>query len=120
MKKKLEDIVIVMNVDLDQVAVAKEDIPLGCELEHEGKLIKIKNLVKSGHRFALVDIKEGEFVRQYGYPFGQSKGIVQGESITVSNIKNVLPQTNLKDFKDPGETSFKAQYLNNTILGYIR
>jgi len=120
MKKKLEDIVIVMNVDLDQVAVAKEDIPLGCELEHEGKLIKIKNLVKSGHRFALVDIKEGEFVRQYGYPFGQSKGIVQGESITVSNIKNVLPQTNLKDFKEPGETTFKAQYLNKTFLGYIR
>ena len=120
MKKKLEDIAIVMNVDLDQVAVAKEDIPLGCELEHEGKLIKIKNLVKSGHRFALVDIKEGEFVRQYGYPFGQSKGIVQGELITVSNIKNVLPQTNLKDFKEPGETTFKAQYLNKTFLGYIR
>jgi len=120
MKKKLEDIAIVMNVDLDQVAVAKEDIPLGCELEHEGKLIKIKNLVKSGHRFALVDIKEGEFVRQYGYPFGQSEGIVQGESITVSNIKNVLPQTNLKDFKEPGETTFKAQYLNKTFLGYIR
>ena len=120
MKKKLEDIAIVMNVDLDQVAVAKEDIPLGCELEHEGKLIKIKNLVKSGHRFALVDIKEGEFVRQYGYPFGQSEGIVQGESITVSNIKKVLPQTNLKDFKEPGETTFKAQYLNKTFLGYIR
>lgn len=119
-KKKLEDIAIVMNVDLDNVAVAKENIPLGCELEYKGGLIKVNNLIKQGHRFALIDIKEGEFVRQYGYPFGQSKGIVQGESITVSNIKNVVPRTNLKDFTEPGETTFKAQYLNKTFLGYIR
>ena len=119
-KKKLEDIAIVMNSKLDQVAVAKEDIPLGCELEYKGEPIKTKNLVKKGHRFALVDIKEGEFVRQYGYPFGQSKGIAQGEPITVSNIKNVLPQMDLKDFKAPNETTFKAQYLNKTFLGYIR
>lgn len=119
-KKKLEDIAIVMNADFDHVAVAKENISLAYELEYKGEFIKIKNLVKKGHRFALVDIKEGEFVRQYGYPFGQSNGIAQGEPITVSNIKNVLPQTDLKDFKAPGETTFKAQYLNKTFLGYIR
>src|SRR3990167_10142710 len=88
-----------MNVDLDNVAVVKEIIPMACELEYKGKFIKINNLIKQGHRFALVDIKEGEFVRQYGYPFGQSKGISKGEPITVANVKNVLPQTNLKDFK---------------------
>ena len=119
-KKKLEDIAIVMNVDLDNVAVAKENIPMGCELEYKGKFIKINNLIKQGHRFALVDIKEGEFVRQYGYPFGQSKGIVQGESITVSNIKNVLPEINRKDFKEPCEITFRPQYLNKTFLGYVR
>ena len=119
-KKKLEDIAIVMNVDLDNVAVVKEIIPMACELEYKGKFIKINNLIKQGHRFALVDIKEGEFVRQYGYPFGQSKGISKGEPITVANVKNVLPQTNLKDFKEPGETTFKAQYLEKTFLGYIR
>ncbi len=119
-KKKLEDIAIIMNVDLDNVAVAKEDIPLGYELEYKGKFIKINNLIKQGHRFALVDIKEGEFVRQYGYPFGQSKSISKGEPITVANIKNVLPQMCLKDFKAPGETTFKAQYLEKTFLGYVR
>jgi len=119
-KKKLEDIAIVMNVDLDNVAVVKEIIPMACELEYKGKFIKINNLIKQGHRFALVDIKEGEFVRQYGYPFGQSKGIVQGESITVSNIKNVLPEINRKDFKEPCEITFRPQYLNKTFLGYVR
>jgi len=120
MKKKLEDIAIIMNTDLDNVAVAKENIPLGCELEYKGTFIKINNLIKQGHRFALIDIKEGEFVRQYGYPFGQSKSISKGEPITVANIKNVLPQMCLKDFKAPGETTFKAQYLNKTFLGYVR
>ena len=119
-KKKLEDIAIVMNADLDQVAVAREDIQPGCELEYKGWHIKIYSLVKKGHRFALIDIKEGEFVRQYGYPFGQSKGISKGEPITVSNIKNVLPEINPKNFKEPCETTFKAQYLNKTFLGYIR
>jgi len=120
MKKKLEDIAIVMNADLDHVAVAKENIPMGCELEYKGKFIKINNLIKQGHRFALVDIKEYEFVRQYGYPFGQSKGILKGEPITVANIKNMLPQTNIKDFKGPEETTFKSQYLEKTFLGYVR
>jgi len=120
MKKKLEDIAIIMNTDLDNVAIAKEDISQSYELEYRGGLIKIKNLIKQGHRFALVDIKEGEFVRQYGYPFGQSRGIGKGELITVSNIKNVLPEINRKDFKEPCEITFRPQYLNKTFLGHVR
>ena len=57
-KKKLEDFAIVMNADLDNIAVAKKNILPACELEYEGKFIKINNLIKQGHRFALIDIKK--------------------------------------------------------------
>jgi len=119
-KKKLEDIAIVMNSKLDQVAVARENIQPNCELEYKDDIIKINSLIKKGHRFALEDIKEGEFVRQYGYPFGQSSGISSGEPITISNIKNILPEVSPKDFKEPASTSFKRQYLDKTFLGYVR
>lgn len=119
-KKKLEDIAIVTSANSDQVAVAKEDILSGSVLKFKGNTIEIKNLIKKGERFALVDIKKGEFVRQYGYPFGQSKGISKGELISVSNIKNVLPEINLKNFNEPPKTKFKEKYVNKRFLGYRR
>ena len=120
MKKKLEDVAVVMNSDIDQAAIAKEDISSGTILEFNGNIIKIKSLIKKRHRFALVDIKEGEFIRQYGYPFAQSKGILKGESISLTNIKNVLPEVNLANYREPGETNYKERYLNKTFLGYNR
>ena len=94
----LEDVAMIMNPELDQVAIAKENIPSGYHLKYKGDSIVIETLIEKGHRFALVDIKKGEFVRQYGYPFGQSNGILKGESITSVNVDNVLPEIDLKNF----------------------
>lgn len=120
MKKKLEDVAVVMNLDVDHVAVAKEDISIGTLLEYNSDIIKIKNLIKKGHRFALVDIKEGEFIKQYGYPFAQSKGIQKGELVSILNIKNILPEVDLKNYKEPDETKLQKKYLKKTFLGYKR
>ncbi|HKZ72182.1 MAG TPA: SAF domain-containing protein, partial [Nitrospirota bacterium] len=98
-KVRLEDVAIIMNPEIDQAAVAREDIPSGTVLDFQGELIEIRSFIRKAHRFALHDIREGEFVRQYGYPFGQSKGISRGELITAININNVLPETDLEDFK---------------------
>lgn len=119
-KRKIEEVAIIIDSNLDQVAVAKEDIHPRSILEFNGSTIEIKSLIKKGHRFALTDIKEEEFVRQYGYPFGQSKGILKGDLISVSNIQNVLPEVNLKSYKQPDETNRQEQYLNKTFLGYKR
>lgn len=116
----IEDIAIISNVNSDQIAVAKEDICSGTILEFNGDKIKIRNLIRKGQRFALTDIKEGEFVKQYGYPFGQSIGILKGELISTTNIKNVLPNVDLKSYKKPNVTKFKEQYINKTFLGYKR
>jgi len=116
----LEDVAIIMDSQSDQVGIAKEDIPSGTNLKYNGSLIEIKDFIKAGHRFAVADIKEGEFVRQYGYPFGQSKGILKGEAITSMNIDNVLPEIDLKDFSGPCKTTFEEKYLNRTFSGFIR
>lgn len=118
MVEKIEKVAIIMNEKLDQVAVAKTDIPIGAILKTNGNSIMIRDTIKRGHRFALRDIKRGEFVRQYGYAFGQSKGILKGELITVSKIKSVLPKVDLKTYKKPGKTVFNKKYLNKTFLGY--
>ena len=116
----LEDVAIIMDSQSDQAGIAKEDIPSGTNLKYNGSLIEIKDFIKAGHRFAVADIKEGEFVRQYGYPFGQSKGILKGEAITSMNIDNVLPEIDLKDFSGPCKTTFEEKYLNRTFSGFIR
>ena len=120
MRKKLEDVAVVMNSDVDHVAVAKEDVSSGAILEYNGDIIKMKNLIKKGHRFALIDIKEGEFIRQYGYPFAQSKGILRGELIARTNIKHIVPQVDLNTYKMPCETPLQERYLKRTFSGYHR
>lgn len=117
---QFDDIALVMNAVSDQVAVAKEEIPAGMNVAFGDDIIKMKTTVKTGHRFALADIKQGEYVRQFGYPFGRSKGVLKGEVISLSNIDNTLPVTDLKDFTPPGDTLYLDQFLSKEFLGYIR
>lgn len=118
--KKLEDVAIVMNPDLDHVAVAKTDVLAGTVIEYKGKAIKIRKLIKQGHRFALTDINKTEFIRQYGYPFAKSKGILRGDLISISNIANEIPETDLKSYKKPPKTKLQKRYLEKHFLGYVR
>lgn len=118
--KKIEEVAIIINLDVDCVAVAKEDIPKSIVLKFNGIPLRIKTLIKRGERFALRDIRKGEFVKQYGYPFAQSKGILKGELISCSNIKNILPWTGLKKYKKPPQAKLKQDYLNKIFLGFSR
>lgn len=119
--RKLQELAIVLNPELDQVAVAKEDIPAGTVLESNRSAVKTAVMIKKGHRFALSDIKDGEFIRQYGFPFAQSKGISRGDLIETSNIRNVLPAgKDGADYREPKETILKPEYSAMTFLGYGR
>ena len=117
---RLEDFAIVINADVDQVAVAKKDIPVDFLLEYRSEKIKIKDLIQKGQRFALRDMEKGEFIRQYGHVFGQSKGILKGELISIANIQNILPEVRTGEHGKQGETEFKEEYLNRTFSGYGR
>lgn len=109
-----------MDLETDQVAIAKKDIPAGRDLVLNGTLVTLKDTIKQGHRFAVYNIKKGEYVRQYGYPFGRSKGIKKGELISQQNLENILPEVGLKDFNKPKNRVFQKRFLDKNFKGYIR
>ena len=76
----------------DNVAVIKQETWPGLELVlPDGRSLKVPATVPPGHRIAICDIPEGEFVRQYGQPIGTSLGIKSGEQITHHNMSNDVP-----------------------------
>ncbi|HZM98225.1 MAG TPA: hypothetical protein VFB70_02475, partial [Pyrinomonadaceae bacterium] len=48
-------------------------------------------VIPPGHRFAIRDIRAGEFVLQFGQPIGTSLGIREGEQITHDNMSDDVP-----------------------------
>ncbi len=116
----LREFAVIINPGLDNVAVAKKDIPKNTCFRYGAGLIRIKDLIKKGERFALRSIKRGEYIRQYGYPFGQSMGIREGVLINIRNVRNTLPQVRIKNYRSPPPTRLIRKYLDMTFLGYNR
>jgi altronate hydrolase len=65
----------------DNVAVAKVAVPRGTLVQVGSTTVEVLDDVSPGHRFALMAIPEGDFVRQYGQPIGTSKGVAPGALI---------------------------------------
>lgn len=117
--KKLTGLAIIMDPS-DQVAVAKENLAAATRLEFHDDVMEMKSSVRRGQRFAICDIPAGEYVRQFGFPFGRSKGIAKGEIISRTNIDDVVPEVSQKDFTAPGATAYQERLLQKTFLGYWR
>ncbi|HZI60433.1 MAG TPA: altronate dehydratase family protein [Pyrinomonadaceae bacterium] len=76
----------------DNVAVVKKATSPGLELLlPDESSIEVRAAVPPGHRFATKDIRDGEFVLQFGQPIGTSLGIQQGEQITHDNMTDEVP-----------------------------
>src|SRR5437773_387299 len=87
----LSQYAIIVNPN-DNVAVVKNETAKGLFIELPGhKILSIKQTIPPGHRFALREIPDGEFVRQYGQPIGTSRGIEAGEWITHDNMTDEVP-----------------------------
>ena len=56
-----------------------------------GRKVTLTGAVTPGHRFATRAIPEGTFVLQYGQPIGTSRGIAEGDPITLRNMSNEVP-----------------------------
>lgn len=110
----------------DNVAVAKNDIGKDTVIQLNGAKIPVEDVIPKGHRFSLSDIKKGDFVLQYGYPFGLSKGVKRGQII---NKRNVGAYSN-NGFESLANEIFKANrtvqkdkqrnntQINRTFRGY--
>jgi len=104
----------------DPVAIAKEVIPADTQLEIGGVAVTIKTSISKGHRFTLRDIPAGEYITQFGYPFAQSKGVAQGELLTVENTLPKIPENCSTAFSTPPVTVHKPEYASMTFQGYRR
>jgi len=104
----------------DPVAIAKKEIPAGTQLEIEGRRLVTTTPVRRGHRFALRDVPDGEYITQFGYPFARSKGITQGELLTEGNTLPDIPESNPAAFAPPPLTELKPEYAAMTFQGYRR
>lgn len=116
----LDDIAIVVNPKLDNVAVAKKNVKKRICVAYRGDIFNINDSISKGERFALSKIKKNDFLIQYGHPFGQSAGINRGDKITNENIKNTLSKIkpNYKFGHPP--TRYLGKFINRTFLGYRR
>lgn len=76
----------------DNLAVVKEPTAPGLEVVLPGgRVLRVKDAVPPGHRFATRDIPAGHFVLQYGQPIGTSLGIREGDPISHANMTDEVP-----------------------------
>jgi altronate hydrolase len=83
---------VIVDPEHDNVAVVKRGV--GADLAvvvPGGRTVTVSGAVPAGHRFATRAIPAGDFVLQYGQPIGTSRGIAEGEPITVRNMSNEVP-----------------------------
>jgi altronate hydrolase len=120
---QLQEAAIVMS-ERDNVAVAKRDIARGTKLNFQGRIIVVADFIPRGHRFALRDIRKGQNVSQYSYPFGISKGIGSGRRVERSNISesaiNYESLLNNYAFRKPLSPAVYRPGLKRSFLGYRR
>ncbi|HET6974024.1 MAG TPA: UxaA family hydrolase [Pyrinomonadaceae bacterium] len=106
----------------DNVAVVKKETFVDLEvLLPNSALVKLRDAVPPGHRFATRDIPAGEFVTQFGQPIGTSLGIQSGEQITHANMSNDVPL--IRDLPDSLHTpppDYIPEAERRTFMGFRR
>jgi altronate hydrolase len=104
----------------DNVAVARQTIPAGTEIQFNGGTLKVPSLVKPGHKFAVQPVKEGDAITKYGQVIGfAGKNLTPGEHVHTHNV--VLGKFE-RDYayasQTPPPPAPPAEYRN--FLGYDR
>jgi altronate hydrolase len=88
----LSDHAVIVDPIHDNVAVVKRGIEAGLAVQlPDRRVVEITGPVSAGHRFATRAIPEGSYVVQYGQPIGTSRGIAEGEPVTVRNMGHEVP-----------------------------
>lgn len=104
----------------DNVCVAISDLKVGDTLSVDGVDIVIKNEVPTGHKFAIIDLKEGEDIIKYGYPIGHAtSNILAGEHVHTHNVKTNL-HDNLQYSYVPEHPKLDIPKSDLKINGYLR
>lgn len=118
--KNIFDVAIISSPRADNVAVVYVPLLAGTIVKNGAETIEIQTAIDCGNRFALRDIPEGEYVRQYGAPFGCSRGIIKGGLVSAEVVENTLPVICENDFVEPAVTECESAYVDRTFQGYLR
>ena len=82
--------------EIDNVVVALQDLAKGQSIQVNDNEVVVKEDVKRGHKVAIKEIRENEYVIKYGYPIGHATGFIHvGEHVHTHNTK-----TNLDGIQD--------------------
>jgi len=85
---KMKNKYIIMNIE-DNCATSLDKIPQDEELEINNSLIKIKQEIPFGHKFALKNINKGNHVIKYSEIIGIAiKDIKAGDWVHIHNIQS--------------------------------
>jgi len=105
----------------DNVAVARVPVARGTRVQVGAGIVEVLDDVTPGHRFALVAIPAGEFVRQYGQPIGTSTGIPAGALISRANMSNEVPVVRaLDEHMHTAPPDYVPEAERATFMGYRR
>jgi len=73
----------------DNVATVRIPLPRGTSLAKDQRVIEIRDDIPFGHKFALRNIREGEFVIKFGDPIGRAvRDIAPGELVHIHNLES--------------------------------
>src|SRR4030095_11502089 len=87
----IADFGIIVNPADNVAVVKKETFPELRVTLPDGRVVEVESAVPLGHRFAILDIPQGEFVLQFGQPIGTSLGIREGQLISHTNMTDDVP-----------------------------
>ena len=104
----------------DNVIVAVKDLQDGASLDINGKTIIVLQDITEGHKVALQDFKEGDYIIKYGAPIGHArKAITAGSWVNEKNIKTNLEGLREYEF-NPQPTPEQSSGKPLSFKGYRR
>lgn len=88
----------------DNVAVALRALAVGEVIQAEGRSIRVRERIPTGHKLALGPIAEGEYVIKYGEQVGRMKtGVAEGQHVHVHNVHDITEERCLEERRKLGE-----------------
>ncbi|MEE4454623.1 altronate dehydratase family protein [Novosphingobium resinovorum] len=75
----------------DHVAVALEPLEAGIDVVVDGQVVRLRDAIPAGHKFAVAAVTAGDPVRRYRAPIGlATRDIAVGEHVHVHNVRTAL------------------------------
>ena len=77
----------------DNVATAIADLHAGDKLQEGTRTVVLAGEIHFGHKFALVDVPEGEYIIKYGAPIGRATATVRrGDHVHIHNVQDIVDE----------------------------